>query len=76
MNVPIVTRQDLTVVDINDDFVSLMDDDGEIREDLRVPENDVGRELSDKFEEGEEVIATVLKAMDEETIISVKVSNK
>lgn len=34
--------------------MSLMSDNGDIREDLRVPENDVGKEIESKFEAGDE----------------------
>lgn len=39
--------------------MSLMSDNGEIREDLRVPENDIGREIESKFEAGDEFMVSV-----------------
>ncbi|XP_069122665.1 eukaryotic translation initiation factor 5A-like [Argopecten irradians] len=73
MNVPHVVRRDLQVVDINDDgYVSLMEDNGDTRDDLKVPEGETGKEIMTKFEKGENFNVTVLKAMGEETIIAVK----
>lgn len=39
--------------------MSLMSDNGDIREDLRVPENEVGKEIESKFEAGEEFMVSV-----------------
>lgn len=36
-----------------------MSDNGDIREDLRVPENEVGKEIESKFEAGEEFMVSV-----------------
>lgn len=36
-----------------DDFLSLMLGNGEIREDLKVPESDLGEEIRKKLENGE-----------------------
>jgi translation initiation factor 5A len=38
------------VIDVTDDgFVSLMLDSGDTRDDLKVPDSDVGKELKEKF---------------------------
>lgn len=47
------------LVNINDNYMSLMSDNGDIREDLRVPENDVGKEIESKFEAGDEFMVSV-----------------
>ncbi len=39
--------------------MSLMSDNGDIREDLRVPDSDVGREIETKFEAGDEFMVSV-----------------
>ena len=49
----------LQLVNINEGYMSLMSDNGEIREDLRVPENDVGKEIESKFEAGDEFMVSV-----------------
>merc|ERR1712215_465513 len=46
MNVPNVTRKDYVFSMIDDDgYVTLMEDDGEQKEDLKVPDDDVGVEM-------------------------------
>ena len=49
-----------------------MDDSGETREDLKLPEGDLGKEISLKFENDENFLVTVLKAMEEEAVIATK----
>ena len=55
-----------------------MDDNGETREDLKLPEGDLGKEIVTKFDNDESLILTVLKAMDDEAVIAQKpmASNK
>ena len=49
MDVPNVTRQDYTVIDVSSDgFMTLMQDDGSTREDLKKPEGQVGDDI-EKF---------------------------
>ncbi|KAM6968576.1 eukaryotic translation initiation factor 5A-1-like [Tautogolabrus adspersus] len=54
MDVPNVTRRDYQVCDLDGDgFLTLMDDSGDTREDLKVPENDVGKDIEKKFTNGD-----------------------
>ncbi|CAL1596396.1 unnamed protein product [Knipowitschia caucasica] len=73
MDVPNIKRNDYQVVNINEGFMSLMSDSGDIREDLRVPDNDIGREIESKFNNNEEFMVTVICAMGEECAIATKV---
>lgn len=51
MDVPHVSRQEYQVSDVTDDgFVCLMDDAGEMREDLKLPDSDIGAEIKSKYE--------------------------
>ena len=73
-NVPIVKRTEYTLMDISDDgFLSLMDENGEMREDLELPEfpENYARELRDAFE-SKQLLVTVLKACGKEQIVSHK----
>jgi len=73
---PIVARTEYTLVDISDeDYVTLMSDDGETREDLKLPDypENYGYELKGLFDEGKSLIVTVLKACGHEQIMSHKV---
>merc|ERR1719410_2751340 len=45
MNVPNVSRKDYQFVDIEGEFVSMMDDAGDTRDDLKCPEDSVGDEI-------------------------------
>lgn len=73
MNVPNVSRSDYQLNDIQSDgFLELMDDNNEIREDLKLPETDLGKEIRSKFDNGEGLLVTVLKAMGEEMVVGHK----
>ncbi|KAF4095751.1 eukaryotic translation initiation factor 5A-1 [Onychostoma macrolepis] len=76
MDVPNTKRNDYQVVDISEGFLSLMMDNGDVREDLRVPEGDLGKEIESKFAAGEEMLVTVLSAMGEESAVAVKPMTK
>jgi len=75
--VPNVTRQEYTLLDITDeDFLSLMDENGESREDLKMPTfpEDLEPDIRKKHEENEgSVILTIMSAMGEEHVISAKI---
>ncbi|KAI7792625.1 eukaryotic translation initiation factor 5A-1 [Triplophysa rosa] len=76
MDVPNIKRNDYQVVDITEGFLSLMLDNGDVREDLRVPDSDLGKEIESKFAAGEEMLVTVLSAMGEESAVAVKPMTK
>lgn len=45
------------MADISDDgYLSLMADNGDIREDLKVPEGELGAQLKSEFESGKELL--------------------
>jgi translation initiation factor 5A len=74
MDVPNVSRLDLQLVDISDDgFVTLMTDKGDTRDDLKLPEGELGPKIREEFEkEDTTVILTVMSAVGEEVIIASK----
>ena len=53
-----------------------MMDNGDVREDLRVPDGDLGKEIENKFAAGEEMLVTVLSAMGEESAVALKPMTK
>lgn len=72
MNVPNVSRLDFDVLGISDDgFLSLINDKGS-RDDLKLPDGDMGKEIREKFEIDNSLQVTILKAMDEETVVGWK----
>jgi len=74
MNVPIVTRKDYQLLDITDEgYASLMgQDDGDMREDLQIPDDDTGKDIKERHGNEENPLVTVLKACGEEKIVGVK----
>ena len=50
-----------------------MDDGGEMKEDLKVPEGDLGKEITQKFGKDEQFVVTVLMACEEEKAVGTKV---
>jgi len=72
MDVPNVKREDYQLVGISDDgYLSLMNDSGDLREDLKVPDGDIGTQIRGDFE-AKDLLCTVLKACGEECVIAVK----
>jgi len=74
MEVPNVKRKDYQLIGVNDDFLSLMDDTGDMREDLKCPEDAVGEEIKNAVEKDQEIIVTVLAACSEECVIATKMN--
>jgi len=73
MNVPNVNRKMYTLLDIDDDYLQLMDDEGNQKEDLKCC-GDVGENIKKLFDEGKELTVTVLTSMGQEKVASCKVT--
>jgi len=77
MDVPEVQRNEYQLLDCSDDgFVSLLLSDGGTKDDLKVPEGDIGKDLLSQFKDGKELTVTVLGALGIEAIVSVKESQQ
>jgi len=74
MEVPNVKRRDFQLLDIDDGFLSLMDDAGNTRDDLKVPEGELGEEIVKEHGDGKDLLCTVLTACGEECVIATKVN--
>ncbi|XP_027857180.1 eukaryotic translation initiation factor 5A-2 [Xiphophorus couchianus] len=72
MDVPNVIRKDYQVLDIIDGFLTLMEDNGETREDLRLPDGDMGKEIVKKLESGDQFLVTVWRAVADESVVGIK----
>jgi translation initiation factor 5A len=74
IDVPNVNRSDFQLIDISDDgFATLMNDKGDTRDDLKVPEGELGQKIREEFgKEDVTVIVTVMAAVGEEMIIASK----
>ncbi|KAL0479815.1 eif5a [Acrasis kona] len=73
VEVPNLFRAEYTVVDITaDGYLSLMDDKGETKEDLKCPEDEFGIKIRSLFDAGSDILVTVVKAMGQEGVVAVK----
>ncbi|KAN0041612.1 hypothetical protein ACTFIV_004156 [Dictyostelium citrinum] len=75
IDVPNVSRKEYTVMDVQDGFLSLLDAGGEVKEDLALPEDDIGKEIQQMLKDGKEPLVSVISALGKEGVVSVKVSN-
>jgi translation elongation factor P/translation initiation factor 5A len=78
LRVPIVTKTTYTLVDIindtinNDRYVTMMDDDGNIREDLKI-DSELYNKLEQYLDKDNIILLTCITAMKNEKIIDFKV---
>merc|ERR1712072_1512518 len=78
-DVPNVSRAEYTLLDIDDGFVSLMEESGETKDDLKLPSgtdelDKLAEDLTAAFEDGKDMIITVLSAMNNEMIVGMRES--
>jgi|TARA_B100001250_G_scaffold248935_2_gene214029 translation initiation factor 5A len=76
--VPNVFKSEYSLLDISDeDYLTLMTDNGETREDLKMPSypSELEEQIRNGFEQGEQLILGVVKAMGEEHVMSCKKDN-
>ncbi|KAL3323108.1 hypothetical protein AABB24_040290, partial [Solanum stoloniferum] len=73
-DVPHVNRTDYQLIDISEDgFVSLLTENGNTKDDLRLPTDDtLLNQVKGGFEEGKDLVLSVMSAMGEEQICAVK----
>jgi len=78
MDVPNVRRQEYQLLDVTDDgFLSLMSDDGSTKDDVKLPDGEVGDKINKLFtEDGKDTNVIVLTAMGEEAAIDAKEAPK
>lgn len=76
IEIPIVKKEDYKLLDINenDDYVSLMSklDSTNVREDVKILDNQMKIDLLNKFNSEESIICTVLTSMGISAVISYK----
>jgi len=73
--VPNVFKEEYSLLDISDeDYLSLMDANGEVREDLQMPTypDELVKQIRDGFDAGDTLSVWVVKAMGEENVMSCK----
>lgn len=74
MDVPNVSRREYQLLDVTDDgFLSLMSEDGSTKDDVKLPDGEVGEKITKMFtEDGKDTNVIVLTAMGEEAAIDAK----
>jgi translation initiation factor 5A len=60
-------------MNIDEGFLNLMTSEGTEKNDVKVPEGDLGKQIEADFEEGKELVVTVVSSMGEEAALGVKV---
>lgn len=59
MEVPIMKHEDYQLTDISDDgFLSLMTEDCDLREDIKLPAGELGEQLRTEFDNGKELLVS------------------
>ncbi|KAI9931788.1 hypothetical protein ASPWEDRAFT_180924 [Aspergillus wentii DTO 134E9] len=78
MDVPHVSRKEYQLLDISEDgFLSLMDDNGDTKDDVKVPEGETGAKITKLFKEEEkDTNVIVLTSMGEEIAMDAKEAPK
>lgn len=59
MDVPHVKREDYQLTDIDDGFLVLMSDDGDLREDLKIPDGELGVQLRADYDAGKDLLVSI-----------------
>jgi translation initiation factor 5A len=72
MDVPNVKREEYQLVNIDDGFLNLMLPDGNSKDDVKVPEGELGTQIQAAFDDGKDLLVTIVSAMGEEQAMSFK----
>ncbi|XP_053993538.1 eukaryotic translation initiation factor 5A-1-like [Hylaeus volcanicus] len=79
MEIPLVKRAEYQLINIDDGFVTLLNEGGETKDDLRLPtdsegnHDEVAKKISELFESGSTVLVSVISACGMEKIVGYKV---
>jgi len=73
MDVPHVVRSEYQLIDIDDGFLNLMTNEGSTKDDVKVPEGEIGEKIQADFDDGKTVFVSITKAMGEEAALSYRV---
>ena len=81
VDAPIVKRNEYTLLNIDDTTLELLDDQGEVKSDCNLPEEehlkDISKNIQKYFEEGKkEVLVTVLSTLGKQLVVDVREGNE
>merc|ERR1711939_230327 len=60
MDVPNVRRQEYQLMNIDDGFLNLMSDDGDTKDDVKLPDGELGDKIQADFDEGKDLLVTIV----------------
>ncbi|KAI9232048.1 MAG: translation elongation factor, partial [Podila humilis] len=66
---PHITRQQFTLVGIEDGFLHLSTVDGSTQNDIRVPDGELCERIQAEFESKKDILVTIIAAMGEQALI-------
>lgn len=72
MDVPNVSRKEYQLIDIEDGFLNMITDGGDTKNDVKLPEGELGDQIKEAFEAGKDILVTVVSAMNEEHALGMK----
>ena len=74
VDVPVVNKVDYQLTDIDEDkFMILMNDSGEIKEDIKLPPNEeLAKKIQTHYDDGKELMISIISAIDKEQAIAWK----
>ena len=72
MEVPFVSRNEYTLLNVDDGYLSLMLASGDTKDDVKLPEGELGEQIKAAFDEGRDLLVAVIAAMGEEMAMSFK----
>ncbi|TIA93588.1 hypothetical protein E3P99_00060 [Wallemia hederae] len=72
MDVPNVKRTEYQLVNIDDGYLNLLLPSGDSKDDVKVPEGEMGEKLEADFNEGKDLMVSILSAMGQEACVSYK----
>lgn len=76
MDVPNVSRNEYQLLNVDDGFLSLMLPNGDTKDDVKVPEGEIGEQIQSEFKAGKDLLVTIVSAMGEEHAMAVKEAPK
>ena len=72
VQIPIIERHDYPFIGIENGYVSILLDNSKVRDDIKLPSDELGEKLLSLYEEDNEVIISVLESMNQIKIMDIK----